>query len=208
MSEVIDLLKRKKAILKARDRLIDFACYMMPVPDTPDDVSVSLYRPARHHLVLGAALEEVESGAILPASSRPRCRPDIGKTKLSQRHLFPGVVHRAANPEKIDHRRDLHARSSRGTAGRAVRDLIESSPLHACQVFPRVRLKPGSASQERLETEQGGVLFFLGRGSGATGRGADVILLDDPTKDRKEADSPNDPARICGSGTRRCFKLV
>jgi predicted phage terminase large subunit-like protein len=51
-------------------------------------------------------------------------------------------------------------------------------------------LKSGSASQERLETEDGGILFFLGRGSGATGRGADVILLDDPTKDRKEADSP------------------
>ena len=183
MSEVIDLLKRKKAILKARDRLIDFACYMMPVPDTPDDVSLSLYRPARHHLVLGAALEEVESGAI--SRLQTTMPPRHGKTKLSS-HLFPAWFI-GRHPEKSI----IVATYGEKFAwdhGRAVRDLIESSLYR--QVFPRVRLKAGSASQERLETEAGGILFFLGRGSGATGRGADVILLDDPTKDRKEADSP------------------
>ena len=182
-TELQTLLQRRRAALLARDDLIQFACFMMPVPDTPDDVSVSLYRPAKHHRVLGAALEEVEKGVYkrLQVSMPPR----HGKTKLSS-HMFP-AWYIGKHPEKSI----IVATYSEKFAwdhGRAVRDLIES-PLFA-QVFPDVRLKPGSASMDRLETEQGGVLFFLGRGSGVTGRGADVILLDDPTKDRKEADSP------------------
>jgi predicted phage terminase large subunit-like protein len=182
-SELRALLERKKVALAARDDLIAFAKFMMPTPDTPDDVSASLYRPARHHLVLGAALEEVEKGKFkrLQITMPPR----HGKTKLSS-HMFPAwFVGR--HPEKSI----IVATYGEKFAwdhGRAVRDLIES-PLYA-QVFPNVRLKAGSASQERLETEDGGILFFLGRGSGVTGRGADIILLDDPTKDRKEADSP------------------
>ena len=156
---------------------------MMPVPDTPDDVSASLYRPAKHHRVLAAALEEIEKGAYkrLQITLPPR----HGKTKLAS-HLFAAWF-AGRNPEKSI----IVATYSEKFAwdhGRAVRDVIEN-PLFR-QIFPDVRLKDGSASMDRLETEAGGVLFFLGRGSGATGRGADVILLDDPTKDRKEADSP------------------
>ena len=59
---------------------------------------------------------------------------------------------------------------------------------------------------DRLETEQGGVLFFLGVGSALTGRGARLIFLDDPIKDRKEADSPTVSASSCGTGTPRCSR--
>jgi predicted phage terminase large subunit-like protein len=182
-NELKTLLQRRKAALLARDDVIAFAKYMMPVPDTPDDVNASLYRPAKHHLVLGAALEEVEKGVFkrLQVSMPPR----HGKTKLSS-HMFP-AWYVGRHPEKSI----IVATYSEKFAwdhGRAVRDIIEN-PLYR-QIFPATCLKAGSASMDRLETEQGGILFFLGRGSGVTGRGADVILLDDPTKDRKEADSP------------------
>lgn len=181
--ELRRLLLRKKVILQARKDLIAFAQFMMPVPDDRDDVTISLYRPAKHHRVLGAALEQVEAGTYkrLQITMPPR----HGKTKLAS-HMF-AAWYLGRNP----HNSIIVATYSEKFAwdhGRAVRDLIES-PLYR-QVFPKVRLKAGSASVDRLETEQGGVLFFLGRGSGATGRGADVILLDDPTKDRAEADSP------------------
>lgn len=179
---LVSLLERKKAILQARTDLIAFARYMTPVPDEPDNMAVSLYRPAKHHRVLGAALEEVEKGVFsrLQVSMPPR----HGKTKLAS-HMFAAWFI-GKNPEKSL----IVATYSEKFAwdhGRAVRSLVES-PLFR-QVFPKVRLKAGSASVDRLETEQGGVLFFLGRGSGITGRGADVILLDDPIKDREEADS-------------------
>lgn len=156
---------------------------MSPTPDEPENVDLSLYKPAKHHFVLGAALEEVENGAFkrLQVSMPPR----HGKTKLAS-HFF-AAWYVGKNPEKSI----IVATYSEKFAwdhGRAVRDVIEN-PLYR-QVFPEVRLKTGSASVDRLETEQGGVIFFLGRGSGATGRGGDVILIDDPLKDREEADSP------------------
>jgi len=186
MSDRIDirkLLQRKKVILLAREDLITFACFMSPVPDDRDDVTISLYRPARHHKVLGAALEQIEKGSY--KRLQITLPPSHGKTRLSS-HMFAAWFI-GKNPEKSI----IVATYSEKFAwdhGRAVRDLMES-PLYE-QVFPKARLKAGSASVDRLETTEGGVVFFLGRGSGATGRGADVILLDDPTKDRKEADSP------------------
>jgi predicted phage terminase large subunit-like protein len=181
--ELRKLLERKKVILRARQDLMTFAKFMMPVPDDQDDVSLSLYRPAKHLEVLGAALEEVENGHYkrLQVSMPPR----HGKTKLSTHVFAAWFIGR--NPEKSI----IMATYSEKFAwdhGRAVRNIIES-PLFN-QVFPKCHLRVGSASVDRLETTQGGLIFFLGRGSGATGRGADVILLDDPIKDRREADSP------------------
>ena len=184
MSELKTLLLRRKAALLARDDLIAFARFMMPVPDTPDDVSASLYRPAKHHRVMAAALEEVEKGAYKKAPNH-LLPPRHGKTKLASSHVRRLVLRSQPRKSIII---ATYSEKFAWDHGRAVRDLIEN-PLFR-QVFPDVRLKAGSASMERLETEQNGVLFFLGRGSGITGRGADVILLDDPTKDRKEADSP------------------
>jgi len=186
MSDRLDirrLLQRKKTILLARQDLIAFAQFMSPVPDDRDDTSISLYRPSRHHRVLGAALEQIESGSYkrLQITLPPR----HGKTRLAS-HMFAAwyVGRNPANSIIVA----TYSEKFAWDHGRAVRDLMES-PLYG-QVFPDTRLKPGSASVDRLETTEGGVIFFLGRGSGATGRGADVILLDDPTKDRKEADSP------------------
>jgi len=186
MSDRLDLqklLRRKKAILLARDDLVTFAMFMSPVPDDRDNTTISLYRPAKHHRVLGAALEQVEKGDYkrLQITLPPR----HGKTRLAS-HMF-AAWYIGRNPDKSI----IIATYSEKFAwdhGRAVRDLMESTLYN--QVFPKAKLKPGSASVDRLETTEGGVIFFLGRGSGATGRGGDVILLDDPTKDRKEADSP------------------
>ena len=71
--------------------------------------------------------------------------------------------------------------------GRAVRDNI-MSPEHKL-VFPDHELKEGSAAAQRLETGQGGMLAFVGRGGSITGRGGHGIVIDDPIKDRQEADS-------------------
>jgi predicted phage terminase large subunit-like protein len=156
---------------------------MSPIPDYQDDVSQSLYRPAKHHRVLGAALEEVEKGTYkrLQITMPPR----HGKTRLASHMFSAWFIGR--NPQK-SLIMGTYSEKFAWDHGRAVRDLIEN-PLFQ-QVFPEVRLKTGSASMDRLEMEQGGVLFFVGRDSGTTGRGGDVILLDDPIKGRKEADSP------------------
>ena len=110
--------------------------------------------------------------------------PRHGKTKLATHLFVPWFEGR--NPENSTIVATYGEHFS-WDHGRAVRNIMRS-PLYA-HVFPDVRLQVGSAAQGRQEIDGGGTMFFLGRGSGITGRGGDGILLDDPIKNRKEADS-------------------
>lgn len=173
-------LKRRKAALAARDDLLDFARFMRPDPRRPDDVSFSQYSVQKHHRAIAAALEQVELGLI------PRLiinvPPRHGKSELSSR-LFPAWFHGRHPDQSII--LATYADKLSWDFGREVRELIED-PLYA-QVFPGRELV--SASVDRIEGKDGGKLFFIGRGSAATGRGAMGLLIDDPIKDRVEADS-------------------
>ena len=82
----IALLKRKRAILRARQDLIAFTELMMPDPNHDENVDHSLYKAQRFHRVIGAALEEVERGDYrrLMINVGPR----FGKTTLASA-MFP-----------------------------------------------------------------------------------------------------------------------
>ena len=81
---------------------------------------------------------------------------------------------------------------------RHARDLFVSEPCR--EVFPHVFYTPQRASQNRIPVEkqaahewgtmQGGRYYSVGVGGGLTGRGADIALIDDPVKNREEAESP------------------
>lgn len=68
--------------------------------------------------------------------------------------------------------------------GRAIRNRIQSHP----ELGLKIAKDNGSVSEWTLEGRQGGVLS-VGIGAGVTGRAADMLIIDDPVKDRKEADS-------------------
>ena len=72
--------------------------------------------------------------------------------------------------------------------GRRVRNIL-ASPLHQ-RIFPGSRLSEDSAAAAKSHLTAGGAYFAVGRGAGITGRGADLLLIDDPLKDRDEASSP------------------
>ena len=71
--------------------------------------------------------------------------------------------------------------------GRNVRNIV-AEPEFA-QVFPNVGLAPDSQAANRMNTNHGGTYVAAGVGTAVTGRGADIALIDDPFKDREEADS-------------------
>ncbi|TFH19573.1 MAG: terminase [Myxococcales bacterium] len=71
--------------------------------------------------------------------------------------------------------------------GRRVRNLVASDEHRA--TFPRCSISRDSSSTERFDLLAGGAYYAVGRGGSITGRGADVVLVDDPLKDRAEADS-------------------
>lgn len=68
--------------------------------------------------------------------------------------------------------------------GRAVRNAITAHP----ELGMTIAHDNGAASEWTLTGHEGGVLS-VGRGAGVTGRPADMLIIDDPLKDRTEADS-------------------
>ena len=62
--------------------------------------------------------------------------------------------------------------------GRKVRDLI-ADPIYA-EIFPDTDLKQDSQAAGRWETSAGGEYFAAGVGAAMTGRGADLLIIDDP----------------------------
>lgn len=77
-----------------------------------------------------------------------------------------------------------YAQSLANRNGRAVRNAIAAHP----DLGISIARDNGAASEWTLDGYDGGVLS-VGRGAGVTGRPADLLVIDDPIKDRAEADS-------------------
>lgn len=178
--------RRLSAVLAARDDLVAFTRLMMADPNDPDDPSRSRYAPAKHHRAIALALQELEAGNYqrLIINMPPR----HGKTELATKHFIPWYAGR--NPHNSVVFGTYNEKFSLDI-GRAVRDVI-NNPAYG-QVFPTVAVREGSGAADRLEIQAGihvgGMLTFAGRGGTITGRGGDLLVIDDPIKDRKEANS-------------------
>jgi predicted phage terminase large subunit-like protein len=71
--------------------------------------------------------------------------------------------------------------------GRRVRNFV-SSPIHR-RIFPDCRITRDSNSVHRFNTTAGGSFYAVGRGGPITGRGAHLLIIDDPIKNSAEARS-------------------
>ena len=67
--------------------------------------------------------------------------------------------------------------------GRKVRNLIDSEMYH--QVFEDVKLKADNKSAGRWATNKGGEYFSIGVGGSVTGKGADLLIIDDPHSEQE-----------------------
>src|SRR3990167_3831009 len=54
---------------------------------------------------------------------------------------------------------------------------------------PRLKFNDTRTAVEEWETEKGGIFRAVGVGSGVTGQGGNLIIIDDPVKNREEAES-------------------
>ena len=75
---------------------------------------------------------------------------------------------------------------------RKVRQLLRE-PVYK-NVFEKSRLDKDSQSVESWQTTQGGGYVAAGVGGGITGKGANVLVIDDPVKNREDAESDNNRA--------------
>lgn len=74
-----------------------------------------------------------------------------------------------------------------GDFGRQLRNLTYN-PAHR-EVFPDLTLSADSKAADRWHTTQGGVYIAAGVGGAITGRGAHLLLIDDPVKSHEDAES-------------------
>jgi predicted phage terminase large subunit-like protein len=141
-----------------------------------------LYQSAEHHRRICEKLEAVERGEIdrLMIFMPPR----HGKSELASKRFPAWCLGR--NP-----RRQIIAASYNSDLandfGRHVRNIVDEPEFR--EVFPDVALATDSHAANRMNTNHGGAYVAAGVGTAVTGRGAHIALIDDPFKDREEADS-------------------
>jgi predicted phage terminase large subunit-like protein len=72
---------------------------------------------------------------------------------------------------------------------RKVRQLLREPPY--AKIFEETKLDKDSQSVESWSTNVGGGYVAAGVGGGITGKGANILLIDDPVKNREDAESDN-----------------
>lgn len=107
-----------------------------------------------------------------------------GKSEIASRHFAPFVLGHHPDWEIIS---ASGAQSLAMSFSRYIRDLVRNPSYQA--LFPTMRLDPSSQSVENWSTTSGGGYLAAGIGTMITGRGAHILLVDDPVKDAEAADS-------------------
>lgn len=166
----------------AYSRLISYAAYQWPG-----------YTDAPHHRLIARHLEAVERGEIkrLMITMPPR----HGKSMLAS-EFFP-AWYMGRNPEHYVVTA-TYAQELADDFGRKVKNQIEDGGFQA--IFPGVGLADDSKSAKRFHieghsggyehaTRQRGAFYAVGVGGPLTGRGAHLLLIDDPVKNREDAES-------------------
>jgi predicted phage terminase large subunit-like protein len=69
--------------------------------------------------------------------------------------------------------------------GRKVRNLVDSDVYKT--IFPDVALQTDSKAAGRWNTSKGGDYFAIGIGGAVTGKGADILIIDDPHSEQEAA---------------------
>jgi len=162
IDRMVDELSVRKENTLAYDDLIEFCKRMQPD-----------YIVGKHHRLLANMLMGIERG------DKDRICVNIpprhGKSQLVS--IFFPAWFLGRNPNKkvmmVSHTTDLAV-----DFGRKVRNLIATDEY--LSIFPTVRLAADSKSAGRWNTSSGGEYYACGIGSSIAGRGADLLLIDDP----------------------------
>lgn len=161
-------------IHQARKNLIDFE-----IATNKD------YVPNWHHDVIAKELEHIEKHGdrdykILIVTVPPR----HGKSQMCSID-FP-AWYLGKNPQKEIITASYSADLAQDFGGKT-REKVNSEEYKL--IFPGTILKEDEKARGRWKTNAGGSYIAVGVGGPITGRGADILLVDDPTKNREEAES-------------------
>ena len=134
-----------------------------------------------HHRIMGEKLQAVERGEIkrLILELPPR----HGKSLLAS-ILFPAWF-MGRNPDKEIITASYNSDLAQDFGGKT-RALVDDPVYH--NIF-NLKLAKDEKAKAKWKTSGGGTYTSVGIGGAITGRGADILIIDDPIKNREEADS-------------------
>jgi len=169
--EAIEFFKNLLTTNVSRKNLLSYAKHMYPG-----------YKDPAHIQLIAKNLELLEAGEIkrLAVFMPPR----HGKSMLCS-EFFP-AWYLGNNPNEFIIQA-TYAQELADDFGRKVRNQVQSPDFN--KVFPQVGLRSDSTSAKRFHTMQGGTYSAVGAGGAITGRGAHLLIIDDPIKGREDAES-------------------
>jgi len=165
--------EQRKIIQAGRYSLIDFSI-----------LTDRKYKPNWHHEIIAEELEKADKGIADWKILILMCPPRSGKSTEATIN-FP-AWYLGRNPDK----EIITASYSAELAldfGSKTRNLIDSEEYK--WIFPEVTLQKDDKSKAKWRTNKGGSYISVGIGGAITGRGANILIIDDPIKNREEAES-------------------
>ncbi len=140
----------------------------------------SAFIHGKHHEIMADAFERVAKGDLkrLIINMPPRHT----KSEFAS-YLLPAWFLGKYPDKKII--QTAHTAELAVGFGRKVRNLVNSPDYKA--IFPNVSLQSDSKAAGRWNTSQGGDYFAIGVGGAVTGKGADLLIIDDPHSEQEGA---------------------
>jgi predicted phage terminase large subunit-like protein len=173
-NEALALLNKYEQIEKSESCQKDFTAFVKHM--WPDFIE------GRHHKIIAEKFNKIAQGKLkrLIVCLPPR----HSKSEFASTYLPAWMMGLRGDLKIIQttHTAELAVRF-----GRRVRNLIDSEDYQ--EIFPKVKLQADNKSAGRWTTNEGGESFYAGVGGAITGRGADLLIIDDPHSEQ-DAMSP------------------
>ena len=134
----------------------------------------------KHHARMAAAFEKVARGELK--------RLIINMPPRHTKSEFASYLLPAWFLGKFPHKKVIQTSHTAELAvgfGRKVRNLVDQEVY--TKVFPGVGLQADSKAAGRWATNKGGEYFAIGVGGAVTGKGADLLIIDDPHSEQEAA---------------------
>ena len=164
---LIEELKSAEQKQEARNQFMDFVHMAWPA-----------FIGGRHHSIMAKAFERVASGDLkrLIINMPPRHT----KSEFAS-YLLPAWFLGNFPDKKII--QTAHTAELSVGFGRKVRNLVDSDDYK--KIFPSLALRADSKAAGRWSTNKGGEYFAIGVGGAVTGKGADLLIIDDPHSEQE-----------------------
>ncbi len=166
-AELLDQAKQAQQVEDAQDTFMGFVKHTWPA-----------FIEGRHHKIMAQAFERIARGELkrLIVNMPPR------HTKSEFASFLLPAWFLGQYPEKKIIQTAHTAELSVGF-GRKVRNLVDSEDFK--KVFPGLQLRADSKAAGRWSTNKNGEYFAIGVGGAVTGKGADLLIIDDPHSEQE-----------------------